>query len=571
MLITKEKISQPREFSRPERFIGNFKFIIENLFELEDRWQKDPLINKQIEFEEFKHDCYRLLETSISLPYGPEEELFLNILSLFSLKHGVEKKDQILLDQLQKESSGKVIGFIGPLGVSKTTMAKALIEDLNASFIIKEPYEANPFWEKSFEDPSLMFRSQIYFLLSNISSDIAARLQPGVSVSDTSTLTDILIWVNWYHQNRRLTDEEYDLYQQLVEMLRPIIPKPDLLINLIPDSVDNLKKGIKERQKHEPARAGELVFTADDNQDLELQKKLVSEYKKEIVDRWGVPVHDLVVNPIEAYRDPSIRYDLIYQIRQRLGLLGELLSPQPKDVVDKVIQILAPAKKGQVIIIHSKSMFSGKTTAQCLLAERLGRDRVLAFQPKAALRLNEPEFDDQEKALISRDGLRIEAKTVKNNDLETILRYIKINVISPQKYPYLFIDEVMLFVKNNGKQAVAILDQLRDLGFHLIIDGIDYTFAQEPFTFMHQLLKKAGEDDNWHQIETSTRCRYCERVAQGTRLWLVDEGGKKEIAPYDLNWQHPGSMDFEPVCCCEHKSCADQPLDFVRQELPTLL
>lgn len=43
----------------------------------------------------------------------------------------------------------KFIGFLGPLGVGKSTIANILLKELNASLIIKEPFQENPFWQKS--------------------------------------------------------------------------------------------------------------------------------------------------------------------------------------------------------------------------------------------------------------------------------------------------------------------------------------------------------------------------------------------------------------------------------------
>jgi deoxyadenosine/deoxycytidine kinase len=213
--------------------------------------------------------------------------------------------------------SGKFIAFIGPLGVGKSTIAQALAKKLKADFIIKEPHRENPFWEKSQKNPKFMFRSQIYFLISNILSDIKARSKPGISVSDTSTLTDILMWASWYHQIGHLSDAEYKKYKKLVALLKPIIPRPNFLVALIPDSIENLVQGIKQRCQNEPWRKGELVFT---KKHLALEIKRVKKLTKEITKTWKISVLILTVNPIKIHKEAIYRNTIIGQIIREILL-----------------------------------------------------------------------------------------------------------------------------------------------------------------------------------------------------------------------------------------------------------
>ncbi len=528
---------------------------------LEQKWQKNgnSKRDKEIEFFNLRAN----LEQGLINTLPPDEQfLFTRFFDLFALKHVLNPLQDMLRQLLQKHS-GKLVGFLGPLGSGKSTIAAALIEDLTAKFVVKEPYRENPFWEKSQTNPAFMLRSQIYFLLSNIYSDMLALTQAGISVSDTSTLTDILMWVNWYAQTGHIKKSEHRLYLMMVELLKPIIPKPSLLVALLPTSLDQLYKGIRERQKNETWRAGELVFTKKDlNKQLQTVKKLT----KIIPKKWGVSLLTIKIDPILAYKDPFLKYDYIYQIRKELSMLNSWLNPPPDKVVKQITRIMAESLNRCVIVIHGKSMFTGKTTVLCKLLEEVGADKALAFQPKAAIRYGK----EQQSAIISRDGLKIAAITVENS-LFSIIDYLSENNISPNKTPYIYIDEVTLFVNNaqNPKKAIQILEMLRRMGFHVVVSGIAYTFQEEPFTFMFDLLREAVKNPHWHQFEMSTRCRYCNKKAQGTRRVKLGKNGNREIASYTDTTFVAGDSIYEPVCCVIHPSCVNQPKNFIKQKLPT--
>ena len=545
-----------------DNFRRGFRQIILSLRSWEEKFSDKSLFEKEISFDSLRLDIYSDPNVSFSLCPEPERMLFSRLLDFFALNNSIGPTNEILRKELEERNEGKFISFLGPLGVGKSTISKVLIDDLRADFVIREPYTDNPFWGKSQTDGSYMFRSQVYFIFSNIIADIGARLHKGRSVSDTSALTDSLMWVEWYRQTGHLNSEEYNLYQKLIDLLQTVIPRPDLLVALVPDDIRHLKKGIINRQVIEPVRVGELVFTSQESKDLAKQAEIVRGLIDSIPRQWQLPVLAITINPLEIYLKPSINYDYVYQIRSKLSLLGELLKPKPEIVVNKIRNILSEATEGQVIIIHAKSMFTGKTTVLCQLAEKVGSEKIVAFQPRAAVR-----WSGQKTAIVSRDGSQVKAKIIENNSLRSIIEFVKQKRIFPKETPYLLIDEIMLFTKKykDHEEAVKVLEELRTLGFHVIVDGIDYTFQEKPFTFMHRLLRETRrKDGSWHAIEMSTRCRYCDKDAVGTRR--IKES---QIANYSDTVYLTGDKDqYEPVCCQVHKSCEGQPSDFIRKELP---
>jgi len=569
---------------QPQSERGKFRFATNTIINRLSQWEKEfvhfPTQERESSFYDFRRSLYDIYQQR------PKQEklLFESMLDLFALKNQIGQLNEIWFSQLQKKPEGQRIEFLASLGNGKTVIAEAFKEDLykikpdSKGGEIIEPVLENPFWSKSFNDSSYMFRSQLFYLLSNIGSEIKARLEKGVSVSDTSFLTDAFLWVEWHHQNGRLDDQEYEIYHKLIALFKPIIPTPDLLVILQPDSIDHLKEGIKKR-----GRSEEQVFTEDDNQELAHQVEITKSLIESIPRDWGIKVLPLTVNPLEIFdrETNKVNYSYIYDIREALGLLGHLLHPSPQETATEMMRILSKPGLSKAIILHSKSMFSGKTTAECLLADMVGYDKVLAFQPKAALRNSETGFEDQEKHLISRSGLKIKAVTIEDNSLKSIISFIRDNNNDSKKQPYIFIDDVMLFLaqKDNPQEAIDALEELRKMGFHVIADGIDYTFQEEPFTFMHNLLGKVKKEQkeaegekrnpNWYQIETHTRCRWCNKHARGTRLYRINEHGQQQIMPYGYDFRQPGSLLYEPACCEEHNTCTDQPVGFKKSPLPT--
>jgi thymidine kinase len=295
-------------------------------------------------------------------------------------------------------------------------------------------------------------------------------------------------------------------------------------------------------------------------EDLEMVDKAGQVAVQTLSDRYGINVFMVKVDPVEIYTQPDLRYETVYIIRERLSILKELLTKDPEEVADEIVWTLATKTEPQVIGVHSKSMFTGKTSILNFLAQRINSENVIAFQPAAAIRYG-PEH---EYFMIDRDRRSIPAVTVKDDKLAGIVGYLRARRITPHETPFVFIDEVMLFIGSDSEEAVSSIEELRKMGFNVVFDGIDYTFQEEPFTFAHDLLETANQNGNWHEIEVATTCKYCEATAKGTRR-LKSDGS---IAHYNDQAFEAGEH-YEPVCCQDHQSCVERPKNFVKQPLPT--
>jgi deoxyadenosine/deoxycytidine kinase len=117
----------------------------------------------------------------------------------------------------------------GPIGVGKTSLARALVAELQGRAVL-EQVEDNPFLRKFYQDPAkYAFSTQIFFLLSRY------RQQQELSQLDLFrqvTVADYLFARDAIFAQVTLGPEELQLYQQMYRMLDAGLPRPDLVVYL---------------------------------------------------------------------------------------------------------------------------------------------------------------------------------------------------------------------------------------------------------------------------------------------------------------------------------------------------
>lgn len=133
----------------------------------------------------------------------------------------------------------------GNIGSGKTTLAKALAKRMNARLVLEE-FEGNAFLEKFYENPKryafpveMTFLAERYKQLSEILSKPEDLFQNDI-IGDYSISKSLLFAKN------NLNEHEYNLYNDLFEILTSKLRKPDLTIYL-ERSMDSLLRNIKNR------------------------------------------------------------------------------------------------------------------------------------------------------------------------------------------------------------------------------------------------------------------------------------------------------------------------------------
>lgn len=132
----------------------------------------------------------------------------------------------------------------GPIGVGKTSLAKAISNHFNFA-LLKEIVDENPFLGKFYENiEEWSFQTEMFFLcnrykqLGDINTHYLSKNQ--------SVVADYHILKNLIFATRTLNQVEYQKYYKIYQLLTEDMPKPNVIIYLNA-SLDTLLKRIKIR------------------------------------------------------------------------------------------------------------------------------------------------------------------------------------------------------------------------------------------------------------------------------------------------------------------------------------
>jgi deoxyadenosine/deoxycytidine kinase len=123
----------------------------------------------------------------------------------------------------------KFIAIEGAIGAGKTTLANMLAEEYQARLVL-EIDEENPFISKFYEDrETFAFQTQVFFLLNryNQCRELLQR-----DLFSSVVITDYLFQRDRIFAGLNLEGHELHLYEQLFNLIKIKIPKPDLVIFL---------------------------------------------------------------------------------------------------------------------------------------------------------------------------------------------------------------------------------------------------------------------------------------------------------------------------------------------------
>lgn len=123
----------------------------------------------------------------------------------------------------------RFIAVEGPIGVGKTTLARALATQLNATVLLEKPAE-NSFLERFYEDRRrYALPTQMSFLFERVDQ---FRLAAQGRLFDERLVSDFLFDKDTLFAKLTLSDEEYALYRQVYAHLAPGVTAPDAVIYL---------------------------------------------------------------------------------------------------------------------------------------------------------------------------------------------------------------------------------------------------------------------------------------------------------------------------------------------------
>ena len=131
----------------------------------------------------------------------------------------------------------------GPIGSGKSTLARLLAERFGAELVLEDP-SANPFLPNFYRDMKrYALSTQMFFLFQRV-NQLSGIKQP--DLFEGKSIADYMLAKDTLFAKLTLDDNEFALYSQLHNHLRPQAPTPDLVIYL-QASVDQLMQRIQRR------------------------------------------------------------------------------------------------------------------------------------------------------------------------------------------------------------------------------------------------------------------------------------------------------------------------------------
>jgi deoxyadenosine/deoxycytidine kinase len=125
----------------------------------------------------------------------------------------------------------KLIVIVGPSGVGKTTLARALCEKRDFS-IAYEQHEERPFQALFKQDPKYALANQLDYLLYRAEQERELRNSDKPALMDGGLDLDFHGFTRLFHAHGWLTDEEFNLCRRFYEHTRSLLPPPDLIVSL---------------------------------------------------------------------------------------------------------------------------------------------------------------------------------------------------------------------------------------------------------------------------------------------------------------------------------------------------
>ncbi|MBV6417248.1 MAG: Deoxyguanosine kinase [Steroidobacteraceae bacterium] len=145
-------------------------------------------------------------------------------------------------------ASHRYIVVEGPIGVGKTSLARRLAAELDASLVLERADE-NPFLERFYRNPRAgAFPAQLHFLFQRAQQQAALNQQDlfcAVRVADYLFAKDRLF------AQLNLDAAEFALYEQVHARLAIEAPRPDLVLYLQAPADVLLERIAKRRISHE--------------------------------------------------------------------------------------------------------------------------------------------------------------------------------------------------------------------------------------------------------------------------------------------------------------------------------
>lgn len=151
---------------------------------------------------------------------------------------------------------GKLITVIGPSGVGKTALVRALARAHDFATAL-EQHDERPFQALFKQDARYGLANQIDYFLLRAEQERLLRVAPQIGLIDGGLDLDYHGFARLFHHRGLLTDPEFDLCRRLYETLRNLMRLPELIVRLRADQ-GTVAGRLSARERINIASAGDF-------------------------------------------------------------------------------------------------------------------------------------------------------------------------------------------------------------------------------------------------------------------------------------------------------------------------
>jgi deoxyadenosine/deoxycytidine kinase len=136
--------------------------------------------------------------------------------------------------QSRIQPMGKLIAVIGPSGVGKTALVRALAKHAKFATAL-EQHDERPFQKLFKQDARYGLSNQVDYFLLRAEQERTLRDSPKWGLIDGGLDLDYHGFARLFHARGLLTGPEFDICRRLYETLRGLMPMPELIVRLRTD------------------------------------------------------------------------------------------------------------------------------------------------------------------------------------------------------------------------------------------------------------------------------------------------------------------------------------------------
>ena len=126
---------------------------------------------------------------------------------------------------------GKLIAFVGPSGVGKTSLVQA-ISRAGQFAVAYEQHTERPFQSKAKQDKQFTLANQLDYLIFRAGQERTIRQSPLVGLLDGGLDLDFHGFASLFRARGWLSDPEYELCGRFYELARAWLAAPELIVRL---------------------------------------------------------------------------------------------------------------------------------------------------------------------------------------------------------------------------------------------------------------------------------------------------------------------------------------------------